>query len=185
MTAQAPTEGMVVGSNLERVLRAGHFAVCGEMGPPQSCSAQAVLNKVSLFKGNVATSEPVLCRVHSGSVVGDIFSSTPVDGGSNLREAILAIEKAGAGVILYIPPKCDLMKEIDAIHGKRGDGGGQPWTLREFGLGAQVLADLGVQQLRLLTTSQLKIAGLTGVGLKAKDRVPPVSTQGEGWSGRQ
>jgi methylenetetrahydrofolate reductase (NADPH) len=53
MTAQAPAEGMVVGSNLERVLRAGHFAVCGEMGPPQSCSAQAVLNKVSLFKGNV------------------------------------------------------------------------------------------------------------------------------------
>ena len=135
---------------------------------------------LALFKGNVATSEPVLCRVHSGSVVGDIFSSTPVDGGSNLREAILAIEKAGAGVILYIPPKCDLMKEIDAIHGKRGDGGGQPWTLREFGLGAQVLADLGVQQLRLLTNSQLKIAGLTGFGLKVKERVPLVSMKGEG-----
>ena len=89
--------------------------------------------------------------------VGDLFSSTPVDGGSNLREAIAAIEKAGAGVVLYIPPKGDLVHELDAIRGQRAPrptasagGGAQPWTLREFGLGAQVLADLGVQQIRLL-----------------------------------
>jgi 3,4-dihydroxy 2-butanone 4-phosphate synthase/GTP cyclohydrolase II len=134
----------------------------------------------ALTKGNVATSEPVLCRVHSGSLVGDLFSSTPVDGGHNLREAILAIEKAGAGVVLYIPPKGDLLKEIEGIHKKRGEGGEQPWTLREFGLGAQVLADLGVHQLRLLTNSQLKIAGLTGFGLKVVERVPLVSMKGEG-----
>jgi 3,4-dihydroxy 2-butanone 4-phosphate synthase/GTP cyclohydrolase II len=134
----------------------------------------------ALIKGNVATSEPVLCRVHSGSLVGDLFSSTPVDGGHNLREAMLAIEKAGAGIILYIPPKGDLLKEIESVHSKRGDGGGQAWTLREFGLGAQVLADLGVHRIRLLTNNQIKIAGLTGFGLQVVERVPLVSMKGEG-----
>ncbi|APR82946.1 3,4-dihydroxy-2-butanone 4-phosphate synthase [Minicystis rosea] len=134
----------------------------------------------ALSRGHVATNEPVLCRVHSGSLVGDLFSSTPVDGGHNLREAIQAIEKAGAGVILYIPPKGDLLKEIEAVHGTRADGSGQPWTLREFGLGAQVLADLGVHQIRLLTNSQIKIAGLNGFGLKVVERVPLVSMKGEG-----
>jgi 3,4-dihydroxy 2-butanone 4-phosphate synthase/GTP cyclohydrolase II len=145
----------------------------------------------ALFKGNVATSEPVLCRVHSGSVVGDLFSSTPVDGGSNLREAILAIEKAGVGVVLYIPPKGDLARElanrgapVNGATSTDGAVGGDPapreagakeWTLREFGLGAQVLADLGVHQIRLLTNSQLKIAGLTGFGLEVVERVPLVS----------
>jgi 3,4-dihydroxy 2-butanone 4-phosphate synthase/GTP cyclohydrolase II len=138
---------------------------------------------LALSKGHVATSEPVLCRVHSGSLVGDLFSSTPVDGGSNLREAILAIEKAGAGVILYIPPKGDLVRELESSGSTvepRGDGeGSQPWTLREFGLGAQVLADLGVHQIRLLTNSQPKIAGLTGFGLEVVERVPLVAMKGE------
>jgi 3,4-dihydroxy 2-butanone 4-phosphate synthase/GTP cyclohydrolase II len=146
----------------------------------------------ALARGMVATTDPVLCRVHSGSLVGDLFSSTPVDGGSNLREAILAIEKAGSGVVLYIPPKGDLVRELDSLRqstvlalpsGQTLRGGtpdaGQPWTLREFGLGAQVLSDLGVQQLRLLTNSQLKIAGLTGFGLKVVERVPLVSMKGE------
>ena len=138
----------------------------------------------ALVKGNVATTEPVLCRVHSGSLVGDIFSSTPVDGGSNLREAILAIEKAGAGVIIYIPSNGDLARELLAMPDADGELSKpspteQPWTLREFGLGAQVLADLGVQQLRLLTNSQLKIAGLTGFGLKVVESVPLVSMKVE------
>jgi 3,4-dihydroxy 2-butanone 4-phosphate synthase/GTP cyclohydrolase II len=135
----------------------------------------------------VATSEPVLCRVHSGSLVGDLFSSTPVDGGSNLREAILAIEKAGAGVVLYIPPRGDLARELENRTGPAEDApaktgespahdvGAKEWTLREFGLGAQVLADLGVHRLRLLTNSQLKIAGLTGFGLEVVEHVTLVS----------
>jgi len=136
----------------------------------------------ALQKGTVATSEPVLCRVHSGSLIADLFSSTPFDGGSNLREAILAIEQAGAGVVLYIPPKGDLERELEHI--RSGDGSApsaaaQASTLREFGLGAQVLADLGVQQLRLLTNSQPKIAGIAGFGLKVVERVPLVSMKGE------
>ncbi|MCC6555882.1 MAG: 3,4-dihydroxy-2-butanone-4-phosphate synthase [Polyangiaceae bacterium] len=139
----------------------------------------------ALTKGSVSTPEPVLCRVHSGSIIGDLFSSTPFDGGSNLREALLAIEKAGAGVVLYIPPKLDLRRELESLRaaadgeGSQGLDAQQPWTLREFGLGAQVLADLGVQQIRLLTNSQPKIAGLTGFGLKVAGRVPLVSMRGD------
>jgi 3,4-dihydroxy 2-butanone 4-phosphate synthase/GTP cyclohydrolase II len=162
----------------------------------------------ALYKGKVAGSDPVLCRVHSGSLLGDLFSSTPVDGGSNLREAILAIEKAGSGVVLYIPPKGDLAHELEHLSGGASlPGAGerpatslpgaqerpatslpgarerpptaQQWTLREFGLGAQVLADLGVHRIRLLSNSQTKIAGLTGFGLQVVERVPLVSMKGE------
>ncbi len=69
----------------------------------------------ALTKGSVSTGAPVLCRVHSGSLLADLFSSTPFDGGSNLREAILAIEKVGTGVVLYIPPKGDLKREIEGL----------------------------------------------------------------------
>jgi 3,4-dihydroxy 2-butanone 4-phosphate synthase/GTP cyclohydrolase II len=134
-------------------------------------------------KGNVATGEPVLCRVHSGSIVGDLFSSTPFDGGHNLREAIVAIEEAGSGVVLYIPPKGDLARELEALASgpamAEDSAASQPARLREFGLGAQVLADLGVQQIRLLTNNQPKIAGLTGFGLKVVERVALVSMKGE------
>ena len=139
---------------------------------------------LALVKGNVKTDEPVLCRVHSGSLLADLFSSTPFDGGSNLREAILAIEKAGAGVVLYIPPKGDLARELSAlskaqaVEGGKAEDQGQRWTLREFGLGAQVLADMGVHKLRLLTNNQPKIAGLTGFGLEIVERVPLVSMKG-------
>jgi 3,4-dihydroxy 2-butanone 4-phosphate synthase / GTP cyclohydrolase II len=136
----------------------------------------------ALSKGTIATSEPVLCRVHSGSLIADLFSSTPFDGGSNLREAILAIEAAGAGVVLYIPPKGDLERELEQLRGAAfapPSAASQASTLREFGLGAQVLADLGVQQIRLLTNSQPKIAGLTGFGLTVVERVPLVSMKDE------
>ena len=133
----------------------------------------------------------MLCRVHTGSLVADLFSSTPFDGGSNLREAILAIEQAGAGVVLYIPPRGDLAFELEARAAVDVDGAARAsvrtdtelapreWTLREFGLGAQVLADLGVRELKLLTNSQRKIAGLTGFGLTVVERVPLVSMRGD------
>jgi 3,4-dihydroxy 2-butanone 4-phosphate synthase/GTP cyclohydrolase II len=86
-------------------------------------------------------------------------------------------------VVLYIPPKGDLARELDALAGvpamPEETAASQPARLREFGLGAQVLADLGVQQLRLLTNNQPKIAGLTGFGLKVVERVPLVSMKGQ------
>ncbi len=135
----------------------------------------------ALTKGNVATAEPILCRVHSGSLLGDLFSSTRTDGGRNLRAAITAIEQAGAGVVLYIPPKGDLVRELSARAKSQTPsadtiathaGAANPITLREFGLGAQVLSDLGIHKLRLLTGSQLKIVGLTGFGLEVVERLP-------------
>ncbi|WP_050434873.1 3,4-dihydroxy-2-butanone-4-phosphate synthase [Chondromyces crocatus] len=136
----------------------------------------------ALVKGNVATPDPILCRVHSGSLIGDLFSSTPADGGSNLREAVTAIEKAGAGVVVYIPPRGELRQEFAQLRsiaaGEPPRVAEAPWTLREFGLGAQVLADLGVRQIRLLTNSQRKIAGLTGFGLEVVERVPLYSVHG-------
>jgi 3,4-dihydroxy 2-butanone 4-phosphate synthase/GTP cyclohydrolase II len=140
---------------------------------------------LALTKGAVATTEPILCRVHSGSVVADLFSSTPFDGGSNLREALLAIESAGVGVVVYIPSRGDMSRELEQLKGPGPDESApavqsqQPWTLREFGLGAQVLADLGVHQIRLLTNSQPKIAGITGFGLTVAERIPLVSMKGE------
>lgn len=139
--------------------------------------------------------EPVLCRVHSGSVVGDLFCSPPTDGGFNLRAAIRRIEEEGRGVLLYLEPAKTLAEEFEAIakpSGPRAAGEApapadsvpmqaEPnmrssqrarTILRKFGLGAQMLADLGVKQLRLLTNSQRKIAGLTGYGLEVVERVP-------------
>ncbi|WP_437673314.1 3,4-dihydroxy-2-butanone-4-phosphate synthase [Sorangium sp. So ce131] len=140
---------------------------------------------IALTKGAVATPEPILCRVHSGSIIADLFSSTPFDGGSNLREALLAIENAGVGVVVYIPSRGELSRELEQLKGPLPDENApvlqaqQPWTLREFGLGAQVLADLGVHQIRLLTNSQPKIVGLTGFGLTVAERVPLVSMKAE------
>ena len=145
---------------------------------------------LALVKGTLDGTKPVLCRVHAGALIADLFSSTPFEGGSNLREAIGAIEKAGEGVVLYIAPRGDLGTELEAkvrsgsavgaesrvVHASPAS---QPTTLREFGLGAQVLADLGCQKLRLLTNSQTKIAGLDGFGLEVTERVPLVSMRGE------
>jgi 3,4-dihydroxy 2-butanone 4-phosphate synthase/GTP cyclohydrolase II len=137
---------------------------------------------LALVKGDVATSEPVLCRVHGGSVVGDVFSSSTRDGGSNLRQAIRRIEDEGRGVVVYVPPRGDLREELEAL-GATGEAAApsrpvRERTLREFGLGAQVLADLGVSQLRLLTNHATKIAGLEGFGLTIVERVPLVPAPG-------
>ncbi|HSC88714.1 MAG TPA: 3,4-dihydroxy-2-butanone-4-phosphate synthase [Polyangiaceae bacterium] len=126
---------------------------------------------LALVKGDVDTREPVLCRMHSGSVLGDVFSSTPSDGRSNLMQAVSLIEKEGRGVIVYLPPRGNLASELSAFERRRSGGaeveatrpnGG---TLREYGLGAQVLRDLGLHEIRLLTNSPRKIAGIHGYGL--------------------
>jgi 3,4-dihydroxy 2-butanone 4-phosphate synthase/GTP cyclohydrolase II len=136
---------------------------------------------LALVKGDVSQGEPTLCRVHAGTIVGDVFSSSLVDGGSNLRQAIRAIEREGRGVIVYVPPRNELLAELDAADAKGGDATSRPVrerALREFGLGAQVLADLGVSKLRLLTNHATKIVGLEGFGLTIIERVPLVPAPG-------
>jgi 3,4-dihydroxy 2-butanone 4-phosphate synthase/GTP cyclohydrolase II len=142
---------------------------------------------LALVRGPVCNDRPALCRMHTGSVVGDVFSSTTSEGGRNLHEAIDAIEAEGCGVVVYLPPHGDLRAELSAIGERvksspvavpppdtRAHGG----TLREYGLGAQVLREVGVSQLRLLTNNPRKIAGIHGYGLDVVESVPLVSMNG-------
>jgi 3,4-dihydroxy 2-butanone 4-phosphate synthase/GTP cyclohydrolase II len=141
---------------------------------------------LALVKGTPQKDVPALCRMHAGSTIGDLFTSSMFEGGQNLREAIDLIEKEGHGVIVYIPSKSDLRRQLDAI-GTRSDPSKPPEpsspmndapqrnALREFGLGAQILRELGLHQLRLLTNNPRKIAGIRGYGLEIVDTVPLVS----------
>jgi 3,4-dihydroxy 2-butanone 4-phosphate synthase/GTP cyclohydrolase II len=157
----------------------------------------------ALVKGDIDAEHATLVRVHSGSILGDLFCSTPTEGGHNLREAIRRIEAEGSGVLLYLSSQRTLSQEFELlVRASEASGAGSPsesgdnpspnrapppndsipdaalhggpaqHTLRQFGLGAQMLADLGVRKLRLLSNSQRKIAGLTGYGLEVVGRVP-------------
>jgi 3,4-dihydroxy 2-butanone 4-phosphate synthase/GTP cyclohydrolase II len=137
---------------------------------------------IALTKGDLSAGTPVLCRMHSGSTIGDVFSSTAREGGRNLREAIRRIEAEGRGVIVYLPPRQPLSEEVLALAAtdaaepitevRPATAPGADSPLREFGLGAQVLTDLGLHQIRLLTNNPRKIAGLSGFGLAVIDSVP-------------
>jgi 3,4-dihydroxy 2-butanone 4-phosphate synthase / GTP cyclohydrolase II len=111
-----------------------------------------------------------LCRVHRGSLIADALSSVGTEGGRNLREAILRIERAGSGVIVYIPSRANLQEELERSGTERApttDSRMQAQgALRQFGLGAQVLHELGMRKIRLLSNSPRKIVGLGGYGLE-------------------
>jgi 3,4-dihydroxy 2-butanone 4-phosphate synthase/GTP cyclohydrolase II len=130
---------------------------------------------LALVKGDLSASgTPPLCRVHTGSAVADVFASTPRDGGQHLREAIAQIEQEGRGALVYIASRGDVGKELEtwASMRKAPPPTNAAAPLREFGLGAQVLVDLGLHRIRLLTNNPRKIAGLHGFGLDVVERVP-------------
>jgi 3,4-dihydroxy 2-butanone 4-phosphate synthase / GTP cyclohydrolase II len=157
---------------------------------------------LALIKGDVAAEDPILCRMHRGSTIADTFSSTLDEGGRNLDEAIDAIERDGRGVVVYLPPRGDLRMELQSLRSRRearssplassspiasseplAAGAGaisfaQRGTLREYGLGAQVLRELGMHRLRLLTNNPKKIAGIQGFGLEVVESVPLISMRG-------
>jgi 3,4-dihydroxy 2-butanone 4-phosphate synthase/GTP cyclohydrolase II len=124
---------------------------------------------VALVKGNLDPAVPTLCRMHRGALIGDVFSSSAGHSGRTLGAALDAIEREGSGVVVYLLPEQDTRLELGASPSSPGEArvsarphGG---TLREYGLGAQVLAALGVHQIRLLTNNPRRIAALHGYGL--------------------
>lgn len=138
---------------------------------------------VALVKGDVSSDGPVLCRIHSECLTGDVFGSMRCDCGEQLAEALRRIEKAGRGVLVYLRQEgrgIGLINKLKAyeLQEKGMDtveaniALGFPADLREYDTGGAILADLGVRKLVLMTNNPLKIEGLDHYGIDVAGRDP-------------
>lgn len=150
---------------------------------------------IALVMGTWDPKDPVLVRVHSQCLTGDVFHSMRCDCGEQLHAAMEIVTQAGKGVILYLPQEgrgIGLINKLKAYN-LQDEGAdtveanhklGFKEDLREYGIGAQILLDLGVRKMRLITNNPRKVKGLSGYNLEVTERVPlqmPSSVENKGY----